>query len=124
MWRTEMASAAVPFAAAMSSCCWASETPLLKVAMYGTDPAAGAELVVSVELEEVSVELEEVSVVAIVSDEGALVVSVAEALLAVLSVLVLTIDKDSPNAPEAISPNAKRTASPIPIRRDRFRSVR
>src|SRR4051794_30828415 len=79
MCRIEIASPAVPFAAAMSSCCCASETPLLKVTMYGTDPAAGELLVVSVELEEVSVELEAVSVVAVVSDEGALVVSFAEA---------------------------------------------
>src|SRR6266550_5101376 len=87
MCRTEMASPAVPFAAAMSSCCCASETPLLKVTMYGTDPAAGELLVVSVELEEVSV----------VSDEGALVVSEVEALLAaVLSVLVVMTEKVSP----------------------------
>jgi hypothetical protein len=33
MWRTEIASPGVPFAAAMSFCCCASETPLLKVAM-------------------------------------------------------------------------------------------
>jgi hypothetical protein len=70
---------------------------------------------------EVSVEvsLEEVS-------EGALVVSVVAALVAgVVSVLVLpTIESDSPKAPDAISPNANRTASPIPIRRDRLRSVR
>jgi len=119
MCRTEMASSAVPFAAAMSFCCRASETPLLKVTMYGTDPAAGAELVVSVELDEVSVELEEVSA------EGAEVVSVVEALLAgVVSVLVVTTENVSPSAPEAISPNANRTARPIPIRRDRFRSVR
>ena len=107
------------------------QTPLLKVTMYGTDPAAGELLVVSVELEEVSVELEGVSVVleevsvVVVSDEGALVVSLAEAVLAgVLSVLEVMTENVSPNAPEAISPNANRTASPIPIRRDRFRSVR
>jgi hypothetical protein len=120
-----MAPLAVPFAAAMSSCCRASETPLLKVTMYGTDPAAGAVLVVSVELEEVSVELEEVSVVAVVSDEDADVVSVVEALPeGVVSVLVVRTENVSPKAPDAISPNAKRTARPIPIRRDRFRSVR
>jgi hypothetical protein len=69
---------------------------------------------------EVEVELEEVSV------EGAPVVSVVDALLAVVvSVLVEpSTASDSPNAPEAISPNAKRTAKPIPIRRNRFRSVR
>src|SRR4051812_20950671 len=106
MCRTEIALPAVPFAAAMSSCCCASETPLLKVTMYGTDPAAGELLVVSVELEAVSFG-------AVVSDEGALVVSVAEAsLAAVLSVLVVMTEKVSPKAPEAISPNAKRTASP------------
>jgi hypothetical protein len=90
--------------------------------MYGTGAEAGA-AVVSVDEEEVSVELEEVSV-EVVSDEGALVVSVVEALLAVVSVPVRpTTESDWPNAPEAISPNAKRTARPIPIRRDRFRSV-
>jgi hypothetical protein len=74
---------------------------------------------VSVEEEEVSVVLEEVSV------EGADVVSVAESLLAaVVSAPVVTTENVSPNAPEAISPNAKRTAKPIPIRRDRLRSVR
>jgi hypothetical protein len=84
-----------------------------------------------VELEEVSVEVseEEVSEEEVseeeVSEEGAEVVSVVEALLAgVVSVLVVRTESDSPNAPEAISPNANRTASPIPIRRDRFRSVR
>jgi hypothetical protein len=67
----------------------------------------------------VSVEVEEESV------EDALVVSVVEASAAwVVSVLVLpTIDSDSPNAPDAIRPNANRTASPIPIRKDRLRSV-
>jgi hypothetical protein len=124
MCKTEMASPAVPFASAMSACCWASGTPLLNVTMYGTAPPGGV-AVVSVEEEEVSVELEEVSV-EVVSDEGAEVVSVVASLLAaVVSVLVLpTIDNDSPNAPEAMRPNAKRTARPIPIRSDRFRSVR
>jgi hypothetical protein len=122
MCRTEMASPTVPLAAAMSSCCCAAETPLLNVAMYGT----GAGEAVPVGLEEVSaavvvsVELAEVSV------EGAVVVSVVEAsLAAVVSVLVEpSTDSDWPNAPDAISPNANRTASPIPIRRDRFRNVR
>ena len=76
------------------------------------------------ELDEVAVELEEVSVVAVVSDEDAEVVSVVEALAGVVSVLVVRTENVSPKAPDAISPNAKRTASPIPIRRDRFRSVR
>jgi hypothetical protein len=92
-------------------------------------PAAGAELLVEVVLEEVSVEveLEEVSVegVEVVSVEGVEVVSVVEALLeAVVSVLVVMTEKVSPRAPDAISPNVKRTASPMPTRRDRFRSVR
>ena len=78
--------------------------------------AVSAEVEVSVELEEASVE--------VVSDVGALVLSVVEALVAVVSVLVPRIDTDSPNAPEAIRPNAKRTARPIPIRIDRLRSVR
>jgi hypothetical protein len=77
-------------------------------------------VLVSVELEEVSVEADDVSV------EGAVVVSVVEAsLAAVVSVLVEpSTESVWPNAPEAIRPNAKRTASPIPIRMDRFRSVR
>lgn len=84
---------------------------------------AGA-VVVSVEEEVVSVALEDVSVEE-VSDEGVLVVSLVEALPAVVSVPVMpTIDRDSPNAPEAMRPKAKRTASPRPIRSDRFRSVR
>jgi hypothetical protein len=112
----------VPFAAAMSSCCWASETPLLNVTMKGTVPAGGAELSVEVASEEVSDKFEEEEVS--VESEGAEVVSVVEALLAVVSVLVPTIDNDSPSAPEAMSPNAKRTARPIPIRMDRLRSVR
>jgi hypothetical protein len=79
----------------------------LKVTMYGTGEGD-----VPDEEVEVEVELEEVSVV--------------DALLAVVvSVLVEpSTASDSPNAPEAISPNAKRTAKPIPIRRNRFRSVR
>jgi hypothetical protein len=94
---------------------------------------------VSVEVEEVSVELvsvvlEEVSVVAVVPEEvsgevvsveGVEVVSVVEALLAgVVSVLVVMTENESPNAPEAISPNANRTAKRTPIRKDRFLSVR
>ena len=78
-------------------------------------------MVVSVELDEVSVELEEVSVAV----EGVEVVSVVEAVPAgVVSVLVVRTENVSPKAPDAISPNAKRTARPIPTRRDRFRSVR
>jgi hypothetical protein len=81
------------------------------------------ELPVEVELEEVSVEKVSVEEV---SDEGAEVVSVVEAPLeALVSVPVVpTTENVSPNAPEAIRPNVKRTARPIPIRRDRFRSVR
>jgi hypothetical protein len=123
-----MASPAVPLAAAMSSCCCASETPLLNVTMYGAGAGAGAE-VVSVEEDDVSVELEGVWVevsVEEVSDEGVELVSAVEASLeAAVSVPVVpTTENVSPNAPEAISPNVKRTASPTPIRRDRFRSVR
>src|SRR4051795_10367156 len=105
MCRTEIASPAVPFAAAISSCCCASETPLLKVTMYGTDPAAGELLVVSVELEEVSVELEAVSVVleevSVAVDEVPVSAELtADASVPVSPVEVRPIGEMPPNAPD------------------------
>src|SRR4051794_10069334 len=121
MRRTEMAPPAVPFAAAMSSCCCASEMPLLKVTMYGTDPAAGELLVVSVELEEVSVELEAVSVVleevSVAVDEVPVSAELtADASVPVSPVEVRPIGEMPPNAPDTNRPVAKRTAIPsVPL---------
>src|SRR3954471_3718036 len=92
MCRTEIALPAVPFAAAMSSCCCASETPLLKVTMYGTDPAAGELLVVSVELEEASVVLEAESVVLEEVSVAVAEVPVSAELTADVSVPVSPVD--------------------------------
>jgi hypothetical protein len=75
MWSGAIESPAVPLAAAMSACCCSSETSLLKVTMYGTEPGT------PVEFDEESVEA--------VAVEGADVVSAADESAAGVSVLVV-----------------------------------
>jgi hypothetical protein len=76
----------------------------------------------------VSVELVGVEVVLVEVEElvlGVVVVSVEETLLlAVVSVDVVITATGSPNAPEAIRPNANATTSTKPILTDRCRNVR